>query len=208
MNSRRWASSRQTNHQFSFLLFRMGRKVKLMDLIAVGCPREWMNEDNWWMWMKSIGGMVSFLAENKPNKPQYKNFSFWWRQPLFEWWKQSLSSLFDWWVMGWWASQWLRQEKRTRRREIDWFMKTKPIKSSAVCLRRQQLVEWMNKFICSWMKLMLRRRREDKQAAPQAARSSAVSEMKWNPIKWRVLKAIIWWMKWNGGHQRQTNGGL
>ena len=43
---------------------------------------------------------------------------------------------------------------------------------------------------CCWMK--------ERNGAPSSWRC-AVSEMKWNPIKWRVLKAIIWWMEWNGG---------
>ena len=113
---------------------------------------EWEEKWNWWIWLQlaaqeneweqikwvyefDLGGFTSRGEQTKQAAIQKLQFLM----EAAAVWMMKAISLFSLWLVGYGRPkrQWLRQEKRTRRREIDWFMKTKPRK-------------WMNKPTPSW----------------------------------------------------------
>ena len=100
------------------------------------------------------------------------------RRLLFRNWWSCLSCLLErWWVMGASSANGSAKKSERRQEERQWNQWRKKRKGSAVCLRRQQLVEWIWFLWIKWMKLMLRRRKKTNKRCAKLLRS-AVSERK------------------------------
>ena len=87
------------------------------------------------------------------------------------------------WLVGYgrWHRQWLRQEKRTRGKGIDWFMNNKRKKESELMNEatnqfRKEIhlwIEWRNGAACCWMNQWTEGR-----SAAQSGRSNEIKEKK------------------------------